>query len=216
MYFARTPYITALLYPSLTWRIGGTEKTIYLSFDDGPDPAVTPEVLQLLDQYNARATFFCVGEKVKTNPGLYQAILDAGHSTGNHTYNHLNGKKTPTKEFLSNTAKAARYINSGLFRPPYGKFKYKQIKALANTYQIVMWSVLPGDFDTRIPKEKVLKRALKHTTKGSIVVLHDNARFKDKMLFTLEGIMNHFSSRGYTFRAIPPISARNNQHHQNL
>lgn len=203
MYFVRTPHITSFLYPSLTWSIPGKDKKIYLTFDDGPDPDVTPDVLKLLQSYRAKATFFCVGEKTKQHPGLYRDVLQAGHSTGNHTYNHLNGKTTSLEEYVRNTAKAAELINSNLFRPPYGKFRYRQIRALSRDYQVVMWTVLPGDFDEKASKEKVLNRVLKHTRSGSIVVLHDNARFREKMLFTLEGMLQHFSKKDYCFAAIP-------------
>jgi len=202
MYFVKTPHITKLFYPHQTWRIKDPAKNIYITFDDGPDPAVTPDVLELLDQFQAKATFFCVGEKVSGNQTIYKAILDKGHTTGNHSFNHLNGRKTSTPEYIENIYKAAEIIDSRLFRPPYGKITSQQIRELNKSFDIVMWSVLPGDFDRSVSKENVLKRSIKYTKNGSIVVFHDNVKFDQKMLFTLRGFLEHFSRAGYNFKAI--------------
>lgn len=180
----------------------GASDSIYITFDDGPDPDVTPDALHLLKQYKASATFFCVGEKVSKHAGLYASLLNEGHKTGNHTHNHLNGKKTGVDEYLDNVKKAANLIHSGLFRPPYGQFKTTQVRKLKENYKVVMWSVLPGDFDDRRPKEDVLARSIKHTRKGSIIVFHDNVKFKEKMLYALEGFLSHFSNKGFAFKAI--------------
>ena len=202
MYFPRTPHIARFIYPNLTWRIREKKKSIYITFDDGPDPVVTPAVLNLLDKYNAKATFFCVGEKVEQNREVYSSLLSKGHAVGNHSFNHLNGKDTPLEEYTENIHKATELIESDLFRPPYGKITTKQVKVLRNSYKIIMWSVLPGDFDSRLSQEMVLNRAIRYTQKGSIVVFHDNIKFQKKMMHALEGLLIHFSKKGYQFNAI--------------
>lgn len=202
MYFIKTPYIVTLFYPSVIWKIKEKQKNIYLTFDDGPDENITPEVLDLLDQYSAKATFFCVGEKVKQNTAIYIRILEQGHSVGNHSYNHLKGKKTRHVPYLSNIKEAEKLIDSQLFRPPYGSFNFRQIQALKKDYKIVLWTVLPGDFDKNISKEKVLERAIKHSKAGSIIVFHDNNKFREKMLFALTGFLKNFKSQGYNFKPL--------------
>ena len=203
MYLSRTPHIARILYPGLTWRMKPARNSIYLTFDDGPDPTVTPEALDLLDTYDARATFFCVGQKVQEHPELYGQLITRGHTTGNHTFNHLNGKKTDTESYVRNVEMASQLISSKLFRPPYGRITASQARQLKGKYKIIMWSVLPGDFDPGRTSEDVLSRAIRHTRSGSIVVLHDNAKFKAKMLHTLEGFLRHFKELGYRFEAIP-------------
>jgi len=202
MYFVKTPHITNILYPNITWRIKDPAKNIYITFDDGPDPASTPEVLDMLDQFHAKATFFCVGEKVSKNQDIYNSILEKGHTTGNHSFNHFNGKKTSTKKYIENISRAAEFIDSNLFRPPYGKITAQQTRLLKKSYKIVMWSVLPGDFESRMSKEDVLKRSIKYTKNGNIIVFHDNIRFHQKMIFALKGFLEYFSHAGYNFRAI--------------
>ena len=204
MYFSRTPHIARLLYPGLVWTVNDPGRNIYVTFDDGPDPGVTPEALDLLASYDAKATFFCVGQKVGEHPALYQELLDRGHTTGNHTHDHLNGKTASLANYLSSVEKASGLIRSHLFRPPYGRITRQQVRKLRDRYRIVMWSVLPGDFDPGRPKEAVLSEAVKHTRSGSIVVFHDNVKFRDKMLFALEGFLRHFKNEGYRFRALDP------------
>lgn len=202
MYLSKTPHMARLLYPDLIWRVKDDAKNIYLTFDDGPDQEVTPDALELLDKYRAKATFFCVGEKVSQNPDLYQAVLAKGHKTGNHTYSHMNGRRNGTENYINNVEMAAELIHSRLFRPPYGRITPRQIRSLKGQYKIVMWSVLPGDFDASRSAENVLNRSVRHTNNGSIVVFHDNAKFKEKMLFALEGFLRHFSERGFTFKSL--------------
>jgi len=202
MYFVKTPNIVKLFYPSLVWDLKDNEKNIYLTFDDGPDEGITPEVLDLLDLYNAKATFFCVGEKVIQNPDLYREITNRGHSIGNHSFNHIKGKLTSLSNYLGNIDKAKSVINSILFRPPYGSISYQQIKKLKKDYKIIMWSVLPGDFDKRVSKEEVLKRSIQYTKPGSIIVFHDNKKFMDTMMFALRGFFNHYKALGYNFKSI--------------
>lgn len=202
MYFSKTPTIFELAFPSLVWRIRDQKRSIFLTFDDGPDPDVTPSVLDLLDRYDARATFFCVGQKVKQHKSLFDSLVGRGHSIGNHTFHHLNGKKTRDEIYIQDVELASEAIQSTLFRPPYGKITNSQIRALKKNYHLIMWSVLPGDFDRKTSPKKVLQRARRHTRKGSIVVFHDNRKFKEKMLFALEAYLVYFHDLGFQFKPI--------------
>jgi len=205
MYFVKTPWILKVVYPSLVWSVPSSSPDIFLTFDDGPDATVTPEVLRLLKQYNAKATFFCVGEKVKRNPEIYEEILKNQHVAGNHTYNHLNGKISKSEDYFQNVDMARQQIDSNIFRPPYGRITSDQIKRLKKDYKIIMWDVLPGDFDRKIDGEQVLSRTIKHTKKGSIVVFHDNLKFRGKMMFALKGTLEHFSKKGYNFESLEKL-----------
>jgi peptidoglycan/xylan/chitin deacetylase (PgdA/CDA1 family) len=195
----KTPYVAKLVYPSLIWDKPNTDKKIFITFDDGPHPEITPLVLKLLDQYNAKATFFCVGENVENFPETYSLLRENGHSIGNHTFNHLNGWKTANKDYFENVEMAAEFIQSYLFRPPYGRISPSQIKHLKKKYQIIMWSALSYDFDPRVTKEECLKLCIKNSCQGSIIVFHDSVKAKENMLFALEGFLKHFSKRGYDF-----------------
>jgi peptidoglycan/xylan/chitin deacetylase (PgdA/CDA1 family) len=204
-YFVKTPWWLKKLYTGCIWEIPASEKIIYLSFDDGPHPVATPFVLDLLAKYNASATFFCIGKNVLAAPDLYQRILNQGHATGNHSFNHLNGWKTPTDKYLHNIAMAQQYIASNLFRPPYGRATHTQLKLLSKEpYQLkpVMWTVLSGDFDPALSNEKCLHHVLEHTRKGAIVVFHDSEKAYEKLVFTLPRMLEYFSSKGYRFEKI--------------
>lgn len=186
MYFVKAPCLLKTIYPQeFIWK-KAEEETIYLTFDDGPHPCATPFVLDKLDEYNAKATFFCIGKNVLEQPELFDRIKTAGHSIGNHTQNHLNGWKTNTKEYLENIQIANTYINSKLFRPPYGRIRKKQAHALAHLgYQVVMWDVLSADFDTTISPEKCWDNIKQHIEPGSIIVFHDSSKAWDRMQYTL-------------------------------
>ncbi len=202
MYFVRSPKLFELLYPELIWRMSDAEKKLYLTFDDGPDKTVTPLLLDILDQFKAKATFFCVGKKVEKFPEIIKQITDAGHSVGNHTYSHLKGKNVSTESFLEDISACNNLLHTKLFRPPYGSIKHNQIKQLKDQYKIYMWSVLPGDFDQKISKEKCLHRSIKYTSDGTIIVYHDNEKTKEKVLYTIPKYIEHFQKLGYTFEAL--------------
>ena len=205
MYLVKTPLWLRVLYPSLTWRIRGTGKTIYLTFDDGPHPTATPFVLEQLRKYNAKATFFCIGKNVAEHPAVYQSILDEGHAVGNHTYNHVNGWKTKNDIYLKDIEQAAILIKSNLFRPPYGRIKRFQQKRLQTAdyrFKTVMWDVLSGDFDTNLTPEACLGYVLYHTQPGSIIVFHDSTKAWDRMQYALPKVLEHFTNEGYVFKAI--------------
>lgn len=175
---------------------------LYLTFDDGPIPEVTPWVLRQLDKYKAKASFFCVGDNVEKNPAIYRQILAAGHSVGNHTYNHLHAGKTKVKEYVKNVEKCAGLVSSELFRPPYGRIRPKITKRLYDKYRIVMWDVLSGDFDTKLSPEKCLRNVIKHSGPGSIVVFHDSLKAKERLTYVLPRVLSYFSLKGYQFKAL--------------
>ena len=213
MYLVTTPKLLRSFYPkSLVWDIPISEKIIYLTFDDGPHPNATPFVLETLQQFNAKATFFCIGKNVSNNITIYQQILADGHSVGNHTSHHLNGWQTSSYMYLKDVMFAATQIHSNLFRPPYGRISKAQIneltqpsttKSLLPTFKIIMWSVLSGDFDIKLSKEKCLKNVINNTKQGSIVVFHDSEKAFGRLAFALPKMLEHFSKLGYRFEVIP-------------
>ena len=206
-YFVKTPWLVKKLWPSYVWHIDTKEKILYLSFDDGPHPEVTPFVLEALKKYNAKASFFCIGKNVVAFPGLYQQILSEGHAAGNHTQDHLNGWKTKNGVYLKNVMQAAIHIDSALFRPPYGRIKSSQARNIAGALQkknakIIMWTVLSGDFDTTISSEKCLQNVIGSAHPGAIIVFHDSAKAFTRLQYTLPRVLEFFSERGYLFEGI--------------
>jgi peptidoglycan/xylan/chitin deacetylase (PgdA/CDA1 family) len=174
-YFRKTPKLLERSFPDVLWRIKGADESIYLTFDDGPDPGSTPILLDLLDQYDARATFFCLGRQVEKHPELLQDIIDRGHGVGNHGYAHLSGWKTPMRIYLEEVERASILIPSRLFRPPYGRISWRQYRALRKDHRIVMWTRMPGDFDPEKGKEDMVREARKPAGNGGeIIVLHDS------------------------------------------
>ena len=184
------------------WDIPTKESSLYLTFDDGPIPEVTPFVLDVLKQFNAKATFFCVGENVKKHPAIFQRILDEGHAVGNHTYFHLNGWKTDNHTYISNVGSADALIHSKLFRPPYGKMKLSQISNLKSQYSIVMWSLLSKDYDKSMTGKQCLQRVLRKAKPGSIIIFHDSLKAFERLQYALHKVLEHFSSKGFSFKKI--------------
>jgi peptidoglycan-N-acetylglucosamine deacetylase len=215
-------FLKKLMHPSLIWEKSTEEKILYLTFDDGPHPGATPFVLDQLKQYKAKATFFCIGKNVVERSEIYRRILDEGHKVGNHTFNHLNGWKTNNKTYIKNIFEAATYIDSDLFRPPYGRITKFQASLLTNTkyevlntndsnsnfqfpnspYKIIMWSILSGDFDPKISPQRCLENVIRNTNPGNIIVFHDSTKAWDKMSFALPKVIEHFSKQGYSFKAL--------------
>lgn len=202
MPFVKTPVIVRKIYPELIWHLPTQEKKIYLTFDDGPIPGVTSWVLEQLNKYNAKATFFCVGDNVSKHKDIYDLILTNGHSTGNHTHNHLNGWFTLNKTYLKNIDECSNHVNSKLFRPPYGKITRKQIKAVAQNFKIIMWDVLSYDFDAGVKPEKVLDNVIRNAGNGSIVVMHDSIKAEKNLNYALPRLLEHFSGKDFLFEAI--------------
>jgi len=212
-YLVRTAAWLRALYPTLTWRIPTKEKILYLTFDDGPHETATTFVLDQLKTYNAKASFFCIGKNVTEQADIYRRILEEGHITGNHTQNHLNGWKTDNETYFNNIFEAAKYIDSHLFRPPYGKITRFQAKLLqcptANKtighqpFRVIMWDVLSGDFDHSITKEKCLQNVLLNTKPGSVIVFHDSTKAFERMSYALPLVLQHFTQQGYRFASLP-------------
>jgi len=183
----------------LLWRKSSSEKVIYITFDDGPVPEVTPLVLDLLDEYNIKATFFCVGENVEKYPEVYNEVLKRGHRTGNHTYNHLKGASVSTNEYVANVEKASLNIQSNLFRPPYGRIKKDQKKALKPGYEIVMWDVITHDYNSSLSPQTIMQNIRRYSRNGSLVVFHDSIKAERNMLTVLPLAIEYWNSKGYSF-----------------
>ncbi len=207
MYLFKTPSLLKKLYPQLIWDMKQVKPSIFLTFDDGPIPIVTPFVLNILKQYNAKATFFCIGDNVRKHPDIFEQVKADGHAIGNHTYNHLKGWKTDGQDYLKNTLKADELLHSKLFRPPYGRIKREQIKLLKNAMpgiKLVMWDVLSGDFDINLQPERCLNKVLKYTGNGSIIVFHDSLKAFNRLEYALPKAMEAWSKAGYSFGALAP------------
>ncbi|MEJ5092243.1 polysaccharide deacetylase family protein [Sphingobacterium faecium] len=202
MYLVKAPFFLKLFYPKSIWNKSRKENKIYLTFDDGPIPELTPFVLDTLKQYNIKATFFCVGENIKKNPHLFERILLEGHQVGNHTYNHLKGWQTTDAHYLENIEKCQELTKSNLFRPPYGRAKKSQLAKLYPDYQIIMWDVLTGDFDLSLSPEKCYKNAIKHTENGSIIVFHDNIKAIPRVEYALPKTIAYLLSKNYHFELL--------------
>jgi peptidoglycan/xylan/chitin deacetylase (PgdA/CDA1 family) len=202
MYFVKTPKIFQFLFKDYIWETPDPGQTIYITFDDGPHKEITPQVLEILDEYKAKATFFVLGENVEKHPGLIEQIKSRAHSIGSHTYSHLNGWKQPTTEYLKDIEQGNQTLKTRLFRPPFGKLKKSQAHQLKNHYKLIYWTVMPGDFDKNISKEQCLARSINNTKEGTIIVFHENDKAKQNMLFTLPLFLKHFSEKGFAFKAI--------------
>jgi len=205
-YFYQTPAWLRWCYAERTWRIDTNDPVLYLTFDDGPHPTVTPFVLDVLARYNCKATFFCIGQNVLRYPALYQRILDEGHRVGNHTHRHLNGWKTSDAAYLADVQEAARCISSNLFRPPYGKITSAQARAVRSTLagkgRLVMWDVLSGDFDTRLSGEECFTICKKRLRPGSIIVLHDSEKAWPRLSVVLPLLIKFALAEGYVLKAM--------------
>jgi len=187
------------LWGNVIWCKNPSEKVIYLTFDDGPVPEVTPLVLDILDTYNVKATFFSVGENVMKHPETYAEILKRGHKTGNHSFNHLKGFEVSLEEYVANVQKAAGYIDSKLFRPPYGRITFKQKKALESDYQIIMWDLITHDYNRNLSPATIMKTVKRYSRNGSIVVFHDSIKAKENVLSVLPQAIDYWKSEGFAF-----------------
>lgn len=214
----KTPLVAKKLFPNYVWDISTTEKVIYLTFDDGPTPEITKWTLDILNQYNAKATFFCIGNNIEKYPEIFHDILNEGHAIGNHTQNHIKGWKNSANVYLKNIEEAQNVLSSQfqksktvnpqskfntLFRPPYGQITPKQGKKLIKLgYKIIMWDVLSFDWDKAVDKETCLDNVIKTTTNGSIIVFHDSVKASKSMQYALPKALEYFSKKGYGFKAL--------------
>lgn len=218
----KTPKAARRLFPAAMWKVNTREKILYLTFDDGPISDVTPLVLDELKKYNAKATFFCIGKNITANPEIFDRISEEGHTIGNHTQDHPNGWQTANALYFENVEKCAATMNAmmqktlvtsdrggidveerSFFRPPYGKITPSQYNQLKKHYKVVMWDVLTFDFDLKVTKEQVLGNVLKNAAPGSIIVFHDSLKAKEKVLYALPMVLEHYANLGYTFHVLP-------------
>ncbi len=199
----RIPGFITGLYKKALWRMPDTGKVVYLTFDDGPIPEVTPWVLNLLKQENIRATFFCVGENVMKYPDVYRQVLEGGHSVGNHTYNHWQGLKHADEEFFRNIELAAEYIHSDLFRPPHGFLKASQYRYLKDKYRLVMWDLVTCDYDSQLSVDQIFRNVTDFVRPGSIITFHDSLKAQLNLTETLPRAVKWLKDEGYRFEPLP-------------
>ncbi|HEX2606641.1 MAG TPA: polysaccharide deacetylase family protein, partial [Flavisolibacter sp.] len=194
-------------FPEYIWSFDSQEKEVYLTFDDGPHPEITPWVLDQLKQYEAKASFFCIGNNVQKYPDVFELIRKEGHAIGNHTFHHLNGWKTSRNGYLSDIAKAAEWIDSSLFRPPYGRMKRRYARKLAASMSkeqvsIIMWDVLSADFDRSISSQQCLDNVINNYGPGSVIVFHDSEKAFPHLQQVLPAVLNDIKKKGYISKKI--------------
>ncbi len=206
MYLVKTPEALKPLASDLLWNMDKNFRDIYVTFDDGPTPDVTSRILDILDHYDAKATFFCIGGNVEKHPEAYDEISIKGHVTGNHTWNHMSGWEFRDFAYYRNVLECVRVVKSDLFRPPYGRITRSQVKGLKKRFQIVMWDVLSGDWEQKNSSEQCFQNVTQHAKSGSIVVFHDSEKAKGNMLSALPRALEFWKTEGYQFKAIPAAS----------
>lgn len=208
LYWIKTNAIIKRIFSNYIWDIPNGNNKIYLTFDDGPTPEITEWVLEKLDQHNAKATFFCIGKNIEAQPIIFKKIIAKGHAIGNHTFNHLNGWKTTTEEYLKNITLCEQSIlkhklPSKVFRPPYGKINSIQAKKLRRKgYKIIMWDVLSADFDQSITNEKCLKNVVENIKPGSIIVFHDSQKASDNLKYALPKVLDFIDKKNFSYEII--------------
>ena len=204
MLIEQPPLLYRILFPEAIWRIKRKkQRVVYLTFDDGPIPEVTPWVLDTLDKYGIKATFFMVGDNARRHPWLVEEIKKRGHSYGNHTMHHLQGLKVTKMRYMRDIAEANNYIDSALFRPPHGLMRPSQAHAIKNRYNIVMYDLVTRDYNYRLKGEEVLKNVKKYVRNGSIIVFHDSLRAERNLKYALPRAIEWLKDNGYEFRPIP-------------
>lgn len=202
MFKYKIPYILQLFYPNYTWKVNTQEKVVYFTFDDGPHPIITPWVLSELAKYNAKATFFMVGANIEKYPETFEKVIQSGNAIGNHTFNHLNGWKTKDENYFDNINKCKEFIESNLFRPPYGRIKSKQAKHILNEYKVIMWDRLSRDYDINLNIDESLKAMKKLPSNGSIFVFHESEKAFKNLKILLPELLNFYSLNGYQFEKL--------------
>lgn len=200
MFIEQVPDFFRNLYPKALWRMDADEKAVYLTFDDGPIPVITPWVVELLDRLGIKATFFMVGDNVHKFPDEYKQVIESGHRVGNHTFNHLKGLFTTTKDYIENVDQADAFIHSNLFRPPHGFLRSDQYNELSKRYQFVMWDLVTRDYSFRLYGEDVLANVKKYTRNGSIITFHDSIRSESNLRYALPRSLDWLLEQGYSFK----------------
>jgi peptidoglycan/xylan/chitin deacetylase (PgdA/CDA1 family) len=203
MLIARIPSLITRSFKRMTWNINGDSKSVYLTFDDGPTPEVTAWVLDKLDEYGAKGTFFCLGRNVDAHHDIFKEIKRRGHSVGNHTYSHMKGYSASNSKYMDDIRLADELIDSKLFRPPYGRILGRQVKEIHPHFKIIMWEVLSVDYNPRVSGEKVVKNVTKNVRPGSIVVFHDSVKASKNLYHALPVVLEYLKKNGYEMKAIP-------------
>jgi len=206
-YFIKTPWLVKAIFPSYVWSLPADDNAVYITFDDGPHPSITPWVLNQLKEYDAQASFFCVGNNVQLYPDVYDQVLEGGHAVGNHTFHHFNGWKTEEQKYLDDVSKAAELIRTNLFRPPYGRIRQSQAKKLSGCMQtsqskIIMWDVLSADFDSSVTPEQCLANVIDNVVAGSIIVFHDSEKAYPNLKYALPGTLKYLKEAGFSLGKI--------------
>jgi len=203
MYFVKTPQIIRDLFPGFIWNIPAKgQKTLYLTFDDGPTPHITHWVMKQLEAHDAKATFFCVGEQILQHPHIVKRLRDAGHALGSHTFSHESGWSTDHHSYMRSARKTARLIDSDLFRPPYGRLRPSQAATLKDNFRVVMWDVMSGDFDAELTPDQCFHNVVSRAESGSIIVFHDSVKARKNLFYTLPKVLEHYSALGYRFEPL--------------
>lgn len=202
MIIEQPPLILHLLYPKAIWRKSKEEKVVYLTFDDGPIPEITPWVLDLLDKYNIKATFFMVGDNIRKHPAEFEMVKSRGHRIGNHTFNHLKGFGTPLDTYMENVEKANSYMHTDLFRPPHGHMSFSQYHKLKGKYKIIMWDVVTRDYSKWLNGKEVFAKLKKYVRNGSIITFHDSIKSEANMKYALPRSIEWLLEQGYEFRTL--------------
>ena len=200
MLIEQPPQLLRLLYPRALWRMDKKEKAVYLTFDDGPIPRVTPWVLDLLDHYGIKATFFMVGDNVRKHPEEFRMVVERGHRIGNHTFNHIRGFEYSNQGYLANTDKANAYLQTDLFRPPHGFMGWGQYRTLRSKYRIVMWDLVTRDYSKRLNGKQVLAKVKKYVRNGSIITFHDSIKSEENIKYALPRAIEWLKKQGYEFK----------------
>lgn len=204
MFIEQPPLLYRLFFPEAIWRIKNRHsKNVFITFDDGPIPEVTPWVLDILDRYNVKATFFLVGDNVRRHPELLEEIKRRGHSFGNHTMHHLQGVKTTTLRYMRDITEADKHIESPLFRPPHGIIRWSQAKAIKDHYNIVMYDLISRDYSRKCTPEQVLDNVRRYARNGSIIVFHDSLKAERNLRYALPRAIEWLKQQGYEFRSLP-------------
>lgn len=197
--FVKTPSLTKYLFPSLVWKKNTDQKKIWITFDDGPDEKVTPYLIDVLEKFGIKATFFIIGNQAKKYPELVKLIINNGHKIGNHSFSHLNGFSTNNNKYLEDVEQAKKYIDSDIFRPPYGKITPFQIKNLKKDFKIIMWDIMSWDFKENISSNKIYKNVIDNVENGSIILFHNNLKSYNNLKNSLELILEKLKEKGYQF-----------------
>ena len=203
MLIVRPPSLLTRALHRMTWDLSGEHRDVFLTFDDGPTPVVTPWVIDRLEEAKAQATFFCLGRNVDKHPEIYRQILSAGHSVGNHSYSHLKGFRSSVRRYMDDIDLAADMIDSKLFRPPYGRIFPGQVKAVMQQYDIIMWDVLSIDYNPGLSGKRVLQNVTRNVKPGSIIVFHDSDKAADNLYYALPRTLEFLQQEGYSMKSIP-------------